>query len=280
MAPREQSVKLATMTSVCPDWDLPTIVEGMLRHGYAGLEPRVGWGHRAGLETGLSAAGRVEARRRLEDAGLAVCCVASGARFAATAPAERRACLEETRRCIELAADLGCPLVRTFGGPRGESWQLHHYVEHVIEGYREVLPEAAAADVTLLLETHDDWSASAPVRTVVERASHPNLRVLWDFMHTQRMLERPADTFAAIGTLTAHVHAHDGAYRAAERQRVDTVPIGSGQIDHATPLALLRGTGFDGYFSVEVIHNRTEPHAADAVLAQYAAWFRGRSEAA
>ena len=222
MAPREQQVKLATMTSVCPDWDLPTIVEGMLRHGYAGLEPRVGWGHRAGLETDLPAAARAEARRRLEDAGLAVCCVASGARFAATAPAERRACLEETRRCIELAADLGCPLVRTFGGPQTEAWQLHHYVEHVVEGYREVLPEAAAAGVTLLLETHDDWSASAPVRTVVERCGHPNLRVLWDFMHTQRMLERPADTCTAIGTLTAHVHAHDGAYRTDDRQRIDT----------------------------------------------------------
>ena len=280
MAPREQSVKLATMTSVCPDWDLPAIVEGMLRHGYAGLEPRVGWGHRAGLETDLPAAARAEARRRLEDAGLAVCCVASGARFAATAPAERRACREETRRCIELAADLGCPLVRTFGGPRSEPWQLHHYVAHVVEGYREVLPEAAAAGVTLLLETHDDWSASAPVRAVVERAGHPNLRVLWDFMHTQRMLERPADTCAAIGTLTAHVHAHDGAYRAQDRQRIDTVAIGSGQIDHATPLALLRGAGFDGHFSVEVIPNRTEPHDADAVLAQHAAWFRAWSEAA
>ena len=268
------------MTSVCPEWDLPTIVEGMLRHGYVGLEPRVGWGHRAGLETDLSPAARAAARRRLEDAGLAVCCVASGARFAATAPAERRASLEETRRCIELAADLGCPLVRTFGGPRSEPWQLHHYVEHVVEGYREVLPEASAAGVTLLLETHDDWSASAPVRAVVERAGHANLRVLWDLMHTQRMLERPADTFAVIGALTAHLHAHDGACRASDRQRFDPVPIGSGQVDHAVPLELLRGAGFDGCCSVEVIHSRTAPHDPDAVLAQYAAWFRAWSTAA
>ena len=274
------AVKLATMTSVCPDWDLPTIVERMTRHGYTGLEPRVGWGHRAGLETDRSAAARAEARRRLEDAGLEVCCVASGARFAATAPAERRACLDETRRCIELAADLGCRLVRTFGGPRSEPWQLHHHVEHVVEGYREVLPEASAAGVTLLLETHDDWSAAAPVRAVVDGAGHANLRVLWDLMHTQRMMERPADTFAAIGALTAHLHVHDAAYTNTDRQRLDPVPIGSGQIDHAVPLELLRGAGFDGYCSVEVIQSRTAPHDPDAVLAQYAAWFRTRAAAA
>ena len=262
------------MTSVFPEWNLATIIERMVRHGYAGLEPRVGWNHRAGIETDMSAATRAEARRQLDDAGLKVCCLASGARFAATAPGQRRDCLEETRRCIELAAALGCPLVRTFGGPRSEPWQLHHYVEYVAEGYREVLPEAAAAGVTVLLETHDDWSNSAPVRAVVERAGHPNLRVLWDLMHTQRMLERPADTFAAIGTLTAHLHGHDAAYRETDRQRLDPVPIGSGQIDHVLPLALVRGARFDGYFSVEVIRSSSAPHDPDVVLNQYAAWFR------
>ena len=41
-------VKLATMTSVCPDWSLDQIVEGMKRHGYQGLEPR----HRVGACSG------------------------------------------------------------------------------------------------------------------------------------------------------------------------------------------------------------------------------------
>ena len=264
------------MTSVFPDWDLATIARQMVRHGYTGLEPRVGWGHRAGIETDMSAAARAEARQRLGDAGLEVCCVASGARFAATAPQERRDCLEETRRSIELAAALGCPLVRTFGGPRSEPWQLHHYLEYVAEGYREILPEAASAGVTVLLETHDDWSSSAPVRAVVDRVGHPNLGVLWDLMHTQRMAELPDATFAAIGALTAHVHGHDAAYSVSDRRSLDPVPVGTGQIDHARPLELLHGAGYTGYFSVEVIRNSAAPHDPDVVLAQYAEWFRAR----
>ncbi len=39
-----------------------------------------------------------------------------------------------------------------------------------------------------------DWCHSASVRAVVEKADHPNLQVLWDFMHPQRMLEKPEET--------------------------------------------------------------------------------------
>ena len=51
--------------------------------------------------------------------------------------------------------------------------------------------------------------------------------------------------------------------------------LGEGAIDHATPLRLLNEAGFDGYFSVEVIHKSGSAHDADGVLGQYAEGFRG-----
>ena len=50
--------------------------------------------------------------------------------------------------------------------------------------------------------------------------------------------------------------------------------LGVGAIDHAEPLRLLHGAGYDGYFSVEVIHRPGSAHDADAVLASYAEGFR------
>ncbi len=100
-------IDLATMTSVCPDWSLDEVVAGMKRHGYKGLEPRVEWGHASGIEAGLSKAARAEVRRRFAGEGLAICCIATGARMAAEEP-ERAAHVEDVRRYIELAADLGC----------------------------------------------------------------------------------------------------------------------------------------------------------------------------
>ena len=262
---------LATMTSVCPDWTLEEVVAGMQRHGYKGLEPRVEWGHASAIEKELTAAARAEVRSRFEDAGLSICCLATGVRMAAPETAKRARHIEDLRRYIELAADLGCGLIRTFGGARDAAAPWAMVVDYTADGYREVVAEAQAAGVTVLMETHDDWCCSAPVRAVMDAVNHPNLRVLWDFMHTQRMMEKPQDSFQALGHLTRHVHAHDGTYVDGNMQVSAT--LGDGIIDHAAPLQLLEGHGFEGFFSVEVIHKPGSDHDADAVLAGYAQGF-------
>ena len=264
-------VKLSTMTSVCPDWTVDEIVEGMHEHGYQGLEPRVGWGHKAGLELDTSPADRDTARGKLEDAGFRFCCVATGARFATEDPAQLTNYIEEARQGIDLAADLGAPVVRTFGGARGKG-QMLGIVNRTAEAYKQVMDQAAERGVTVMLETHDEWCVSAQVRAVVEQVNHPNMAVLWDFMHTQRFMERTEETMITIGSLTRHIHAHDGKYRENGTQ-LDTVDLGQGELDHGRPLKLLNEIGYDGYFSVEVIHKPGSDHDADGTLRNYADGF-------
>jgi sugar phosphate isomerase/epimerase len=264
-------IKLATMSSVCPDWNLKETIAGMKRHGYQGLEPRVEWNHASGIEAGLSAAGRAEVRKQMEDEGLEICCVATSVRMAAPEPDAQAKHVEDLKKYIELAADLGCPLIRTFGGQRARDRELAAIVDYVVEGYMKALPMAADAGVTVLMETHDDWSCSAPVRAVVEKAGHPNLKILWDIMHPQRMLEKPEETFQVVGEYTHHLHAHDGSYVDGKMQ---VGPLGKGAIDHAVPLQLLNEAGFSGYFSVEVIHAPGSDHDAEGVLKQYGEQFR------
>ena len=265
-------VKLATMSSVCPDWTLDEVVDGMKRHGYQGFEPRVEWGHASGIEAGLTAEERRGVRERMEGEGLAICCIATGARMAAPDLEERAQHVEDLKKYIDLAADLGCAQVRTFGGPRERRREFMAVVDYVVEGYAQLLDQAEACDVVLLLETHDDWCASAPVRAVVERVGHPNLKVLWDFMHSQRMLENPEESFQVLGEYTHHTHAHDGQIIDGKLQVSET--LGDGLFDHEIPLRLLSEAGFSGYFSVEVIHQPGSEHDADAVLGQYAEQFR------
>ena len=266
-------IKLATMSSACPDWTLDEVVAGMKRHGYQGFEPRVEWDHACGIEAALAAQERRDIRRRMEDEGLAICCIATGARMAVPDAAERAGHVEDLKKYIDLAADLGCGLVRVFGGQRDRGREWTAVVDYVVEGFAQVLPAAAERGVTLLLETHDDWCCSAPVRAVVERAGHPNLQVLWDFMHTQRVLEEPAESFEMLGAHTRHIHAHDGTIVDGRLQVSDV--LGAGVFDHAEPLRLLAEAGFDGYCSVEVIHKRGSGDRADAVLGQYAEGLRG-----
>ena len=109
------------------------------------------------------------------------------------------------------------------------------------------------------------------MRAVVEQVDHARLGVLWDFMHPQRMMEKAAHTFQAIGSFTRHLHGHDGHYVDG---KIKVGPLGAGVFDHATPLRLLGEAGFNGYFSIEVIHQKGSSHDADGVLGQYAEQFR------
>ncbi|HAA75502.1 TPA: hypothetical protein DCE37_10305 [Candidatus Latescibacteria bacterium] len=265
-------VKLSTMTSVTPDWTLDQIIEGMQKHDYVGLEPRAGWGHAAGLELDTPAADRDAARAKMEGAGLAFSCIATGARFAAADPSELDGYVDETNKAIDLAGDLGAPYVRTFGGQAGGG-ELKGIVTRTADAYKRVVDHAAERNVTVLLETHDEWRNSAHVRWVVETVNHPNMAVLWDFMHTQRVGERPEESMGMIGSLTKHIHAHDGRYE-DNGFKLETVGLGEGDLDHGTPLKLLTDAGFEEYFSVEVIHKPGSDHDAEGVLKQYSEGFK------
>ena len=76
-------IKLATMSSVCPDWTLNDVVTGRRRQEHQGSEPRVEWGHASGIKVGLSGAQRKAVLVQMEGEGLAIYCIATGARMAA-----------------------------------------------------------------------------------------------------------------------------------------------------------------------------------------------------
>ena len=191
-----------------------------------------------------------------------ICCIATGVRMAEVDREKRAQHVEDLKRYIDLAADLGCGLVRTFGGQRDRDREWQYVVDYVVEGYAQVVDWAEERGVVILMETHDDWCSSPPVRAVVEQVGHAHLKVLWDFMHTQRVLERPGESFSIFAEHVAHLHAHDGQYVDGKMQ---VGALGEGAIDHQTPLQLLTRMEFAGYFSVEVIH-KVEPEGTRRVL--------------
>ena len=89
-------------------------------------------------------------------------------------------------------------------------------------------------------------------------------------MHPQRVMEKVAESLAAIASLTAHTRAHDGRFGSGE---LEFVEWGTGTVDYATPLRMLKEAGFDGYCSVEIIHEPGGNYDADAVLEEYTTGF-------
>jgi sugar phosphate isomerase/epimerase len=229
-------VKLAVSTLGMPGEGLDRAIEVATEGGCQGLELRL---HPdTGVHRDLGPDERRSARERVEAAGLEIAALAGYVHVCAPGPDEP--VVEQLLADLRLAADLGAPGVRVF--PRGE--------DPAVGARRLKAVSGAAADLGLkvLVETHDLMATGAAVgRLLDEAACLETTGAIWDLLHPWRHGERPADTLAALGSWLAYVQVKD----AVSADDTTPVPMGSGSVPLEECGELLRGSGYDGWVSLE-----------------------------
>jgi sugar phosphate isomerase/epimerase len=247
-------VKYSFMTFSTPELDWDEVLDLAARLGYDGVEPRIVAKHRHGIETDLDAAGRAEAKRKAAERGVAIACVATSCRFAD--PETTGANVADALEAIDLAADLGCPRIRVFGGQLGKGIERAEAIRVVSDALESVASRAAERGVDVCMETHDDWCDPKHVAAVMERVGHPNITVNWDILHPVRNdLATVDESFDLLRPWIRHVHVHDYDVKPMG----NLVPIGTGYVDHCRAVALLEKIGYDGFLSGEWI-NWADPY--------------------
>lgn len=242
-------MKFSFMSFSCPELSLDALLDLARRLGYDGVEPRVECQHGHGIELSLAAAGRAAARARAAEKGVAFACVATSCVYAD--PQTRAQMVDDTRRYIDLAADIGAARLRVFGGTIPAGVSRPAAVDGVSQALASVAAHAASRGVTVCLETHDDWCDPADVAAVMTRVGHPAIQVNWDIMHPVRVARvTMQQAYTALQPWIRHVHFHDGVTKG---DALVMVPIGQGDIDHATAVRLLKAAHWDGYMSGEWI---------------------------
>ena len=241
-------MKYAFMTFSTPELTLAEVLATAREYGYDGIEPRLDAQHRHGIEVATSAAERAAIRQQVAESGIALACLATSLSYAD--PAKTEAMLAGTHERIDLAGDLGVPVIRVFGGgiPAGVSRETA--IDLLITSLRSVADHAARRGVTVAMETHDDWCDPQHVAAVMRSVNHPSIAVNWDIMHPVRTGFATIEaSFAALRPWIRHLHLHDGVGTA-----VKMVPIGTGEIDHRRAVELLLAINFTGYLSGEWIN--------------------------
>ena len=240
-------MKLGASTLGCPDWTLDEILDRLPRYGYEGVELR-GLGPDLDLtqSPAFAPSAIAETRRRFADAGLVICGVDTSCSFTDPDPAIWARNLEEGRRAIDLAASLGAPTIRVFGGDIGDETERPEAVKRVASALIELGDYAAASGtVQVVLETHDAFSTGVQAAEVLEQAPHPRVRALWDLHHPFRQGEAPEETFRALGPYLEQAHVKDsepgGTY----------CLLGEGDIPVLAMLRLLKSGGYDGWLNLE-----------------------------
>ncbi|MCD6350913.1 MAG: sugar phosphate isomerase/epimerase [Armatimonadetes bacterium] len=266
-------MKISFMTWACPDWDLNQVLTAAVRYGYDGVEPRVEADQKHGIDLDRTKKEREDIKRQFADMGVEISCLATSRRYALADREEWRESVELTQKYVDLAADLGCPNLRVFGGPTPEGMSREDAQKLVAEALAELGPYAAQRGVWLALETHDDYSLADWCAATLQAAGVEGVGICWDIMHPFRHGQSIEEAFAAVKDLVRHCHVHDG-HRPADGGPGgwELAKMGEGDIPHDEAVKLLAGINFEGHLSGEYINflpaDELLPHEAK-VLREY-----------
>jgi sugar phosphate isomerase/epimerase len=250
---------LAFSTLGCPNWNLDQILTAALDYGYDAVELR-GYLNEMDLPNAepFTPGNRTETRQRFADAGIGICCVASSGVVA-------QKNLDHVRAHAELAGDLGCPLVRVFGGGLPDDIAHGEAVDRAVETLRSFGDAARDAGVRIVLETHDAFSTGAQVAELIAITNHPSVGSLWDLHHPYRQGESPEETYRYLAPTVLHTHVKDS------RPGDGYVLFGEGDVPMKPMLDLLLAGGYHGAITLEW-EKRWHPTIAEPEIAfpQYA----------
>lgn len=241
-------MKYSFMTFSCPQLSLKELLETAKRYGYDGIEPRIGSQHKHGIEVNTPLVRRAEIKKEVDESGLAFSCIATSCVYANPETSSQN--VADTLQYIDLAADVGAPAIRVFGGTMGKGLSRADAVKLVAESLYAVADQAGERNVTVCMETHDDWCDPKNVAAVIQQVNHPAIAVNWDIMHPVRMkLATMEKAFEILKPWIRHVHVHDGLIG----EKLTFVPIGRGIINHKPAIERLLSINYSGFLSGEWI---------------------------
>ncbi len=242
-------MKLAYSSLACPAWTIEEAAEAAARYGYAAIEWRLADGATIGPDASA------EVCRRLREApaahGIEIACLDTSCRITQPSSAERAATIEAGQRMLDLAAELGAPFARVFGGALPVGTTRAEILAPTAEVLHTLGVYGSERGVTVALETHDAWTSSADVMELIREVALPSVKVLWDAHHTYRSGEQPAQTLALMGDAIAYVHLKDSRSASGKAGEWTYCLLNEGSVPLREICALLKRSGYDGYLSLE-----------------------------
>jgi sugar phosphate isomerase/epimerase len=256
-------MKLAFTTLACPGWTIEEAASQGRAAGYEGIELRLLDGEVVGPS--LSAANRRRVRDACAAEGLALICLDTSVRIAQPEREPREQQIRDGLAMLELAAELGAPLIRVFAMPP-EGVAPVDSVPGAAACLAPLAERAQELGIAVTLETHDAFCDSRIVAQVLEQVPGPGAGALWDLLHPYRIGEPFEETLARLRRRLLHVHVKDGKPPADGGSNWDLTLLGQGAVPTAAILAALREAGYDGWLAVEW-EKKWHPELAEPELA-------------
>jgi len=237
---------IAFSTLACPEWTNETIVARAGRFGYDGIEWRGGAdGH---VQPSMPIGERQSLRRCLAESGLFSLAVTAYTSFVSENVVELEANVDDLRRYLDLAAELGARYVRAFLGELHPGADLMAAQRNIVRCLEAAASHAQDVGVGIAVEPHDDFVRSVSVVPIFERVTNPAVGAVWDIGNAFAAGEEPEEGFELLGRRIAYVQVKDGRGRLADWR---LTRLGEGEVPLRRAFELLLCSGYAGAFSVE-----------------------------
>jgi len=183
-------------------------------------------------------------------------------------PAIRRQAREFVGGIIALAGELGAPaIIGSMQGRCETELKRPQVLEWLGEALEELSGQSAKFNQVLLYEPlnryeTDVFSRQGEAAAFLGQLRSRNVRLLCDLFHMNIEERSIADTLREVGPVLGHIHWADSNRQA----------MGSGHTEVAPIIAALRGMGYAGYLSAEVLPFPDGIVAAQQSLASFRRW--------
>ncbi|MEK3917570.1 sugar phosphate isomerase/epimerase [Paenibacillus sp. FSL H7-0331] len=242
-------MKLSFTTLGCPEWELDLIIDRAVEYGFDAIDFRGVSGEMNIYKLPAFSVDALQTRDQIKAAGLQVSCFSSSVHVFSKENFEKN--VAEIKEYVKLCTIFNTRYIRVFGGAIGDTDRaeaVHTMVQH----FQELGALAKAHGVKLLLETHDDWTASADVQAVMEQVDTEAIAVLWDLHHPVRTLgEQPTDTWQSLSPWVEYTHVKDSKLLPHTDGQFQYCLTGEGDMPLVDTIKLLLENGYDGYFTFE-----------------------------
>lgn len=263
-------LKIGYISNGFADHSLEQMAELLRRFGYQGIGITLGFPH---LDPFHVSRARLAEVRRLLEAGALEPVIETGARYVLDPHRKHRPSLVSVdakgreqriayyRRAVEIAAELGAPLVSLWSGTPQPGIHADRSWTRLVEGLRTVCDYAAERGVQIGFEPEPGMFVEnlAGWRSLRERLPHPALGLTIDVGHLAVTEQEPwaAHLESHVEDLI-HVHLDDTRDR-----RHEHLPFGEGTIDFDAIIAALLRIEYGGVALVELSrHSHVAPLVA------------------
>ncbi len=159
------------------------------------------------------------------------------------------AMLDETRRYCDLAHRCQCGLLRIFAGVVPREMNFAESLQLCRRHLRQLVKIAWPMGCRLVLETHDDWSATARMMQLLDGFDPKQTSVVWDIQHTTNAGETPGQSAKNLGEFLGYVHCKDMIKM--PDGRIVQKTCGQGTLPLRDILLTLQSSGYEGWLCLE-----------------------------